>query len=197
LFKIAVLVSGGGTNLQSIIDAIEQKQLNAQIALVISSNHHAYALERAKKYNIETLVVSKKQYENPSNQILNATVNRHIDLIVLAGYLGILKGDLLKTYKNKIINIHPALLPKFGGPGMYGHYIHEAVISAKETESGCTVHFVNEAVDEGKIILQEKVKVLSNDTPKTLAARILLIEHKLLPKAIALLANKTNNSIQN
>jgi phosphoribosylglycinamide formyltransferase-1 len=190
LFKIAVLVSGDGTNLQSIIDAIEQRQLKTQISLVISSNSHAYALERARKHNIETLVVSKKQYQNPSDRILKAALDKHIDLIVLAGYLGILKGDLLKTYKNKIINIHPALLPKFGGPGMYGHYIHEAVINAKETESGCTVHFVNEAVDEGKIILQEKVSVLSNDTPEILAARILLIEHKLLPRAIALLVDK-------
>jgi phosphoribosylglycinamide formyltransferase-1 len=184
LFKIAVLVSGSGSNLQAIIDAINQKQLNAEITLVISSNAKAYALERAKQHQIKTYVVAKKDYANPSDEILKILSAQPVDLIVLAGYLGILQGEILKVYQNKIINIHPALLPKFGGSGMYGHHVHEAVIKAKETESGCTVHYVSAQIDQGEIILQTKVNVLPNDTPDTLAERILVEEHKLLPKAI-------------
>jgi phosphoribosylglycinamide formyltransferase-1 len=190
LFKIAVLVSGGGSNLQAIIDAIDKHELNAKIEIVIASNSKAFALERAKKHHIKTYIISKKVYANPSDEILKLVKEHDINLIVLAGYLGILSGELLKTYRNKIINIHPALLPKFGGSGMYGHYVHEAVLKANETESGCTVHYVSERIDGGKIILQAKVKVLSDDTPETLAKRILIEEHKILPKAIKMLINE-------
>jgi phosphoribosylglycinamide formyltransferase-1 len=191
LFKIVVLVSGGGSNLQAIIDAIAQHQLNAEITTVISSSSKAYALERAKLHNILTYVVTKKEFDDPNAEILKILSNQHIDLIVLAGYLGILSGELLRVYKNKIINIHPALLPKFGGSGMYGHFVHEAVLKAKEKESGCTVHYVTDKIDQGKIIMQAKVNVLDDDTPETLAKRILVEEHKLLPKAIQSIIDKT------
>lgn len=191
MFKIVVLVSGGGSNLQAIIDAIAQHQLNAEITTVISSSSKAYALERAKLHNILTYVVTKKEFDDPNAEILKILSNQHIDLIVLAGYLGILSGELLRVYKNKIINIHPALLPKFGGSGMYGHFVHEAVLKAKEKESGCTVHYVTDKIDQGKIIMQAKVNVLDDDTPETLAKRILVEEHKLLPKAIQSIIDKT------
>ncbi|MDR3329957.1 MAG: phosphoribosylglycinamide formyltransferase [Mycoplasmataceae bacterium] len=184
--KIAVLVSGGGSNLQAIIDAIDDKRLNAEIKIVISSNTKAYALERAKKHGINTHIISKKLFSNPSSEISKIVQDNRIDLIVLAGYLGILSGDILKQYHNRIINIHPALLPKFGGPGMYGHYVHEAVINAKEKESGATVHYVTANIDGGKIILQKKVPVYIGDTTSSLAERVLIEEHTILPEAINL-----------
>jgi phosphoribosylglycinamide formyltransferase-1 len=187
LFKIAVLVSGGGTNLQSIIDAINNREINAQIVAVISSTPNAYALERAKANNIETFVVTKKEFINPSDKICDILNKLNIDLVVLAGYLGILKGQILSKYK--IINIHPALLPKFGGVGMYGIHVHEAVISAHETKSGCTVHYVNDKVDGGDIILQRYVDVLPDDTPETLAKRVLIQEHIGLIEAIKKITN--------
>jgi phosphoribosylglycinamide formyltransferase-1 len=190
LFKIAVLVSGNGSNLQTIIDAIDSHELDAEISIVISSNNHAFALVRANKRHIKTYVVSKKEFVNPSDEILKLAQTHAIDLIVLAGYLGILNGEILKVYKNKIINIHPALLPKYGGPGMYGYHVHEAVIKAKETESGCTVHYVSEQIDAGEIIMQSKVKVLPDDTATTLAKRILVEEHKILLHSIKILADK-------
>ncbi|GHU48184.1 phosphoribosylglycinamide formyltransferase [Bacilli bacterium] len=185
MLKVAVLVSGGGTNLQAIIDAVITKQLpQVQIGLVISSTPTAYALERARKYGIKTIVISKKQFTNPSDQILKLLNENKIDLVVLAGYLGILNGRILDEYKNKIINIHPALLPKFGGPGMYGHHVHKAVINARENVSGCSVHYVTANVDGGKIILQKQVPVLPNDTPETLAARVLIQEHLSLVQVL-------------
>lgn len=189
MFKIAVLVSGGGTNLQSIIDAIKQKQINAKIELIISSSRNAYALERAKDNRIPSFVISKKDFANPSDEICNILINHNIDLVVLAGYLGILHGKILQRFKNKIINIHPALLPKFGGPGMYGIHVHEAVLLAHEKESGCTVHYVDDEVDGGKIILQKRVPVLPDDTPDSLAKRVLTQEHICLVEAIKKITN--------
>ncbi|GHU31321.1 phosphoribosylglycinamide formyltransferase [Bacilli bacterium] len=185
MLKIAVLVSGGGTNLQAIIDAVMTKQLpKVQIGMVISSAPTAFALERAQKCNIKTTIVSKKQFSNPSDQILKLLNENKIALVVLAGYLGILNGCILDEYKNKIINIHPALLPKFGGVGMYGHHVHEAVINAHESVSGCSVHYVTANIDGGKIILQKQVPVLPNDTPGTLAARVLIQEHLALVQVL-------------
>jgi phosphoribosylglycinamide formyltransferase-1 len=188
LFKIAVLVSGGGTNLQSIIDAIKNREINVQITVVVSSTPNAYALERAKTNNIQTFVVTKKEFPNPSNRICDILDKLDIDLVVLAGYLGILKGQILSKYK--IINVHPALLPKFGGVGMYGIHVHEAVISAGEKKSGCTVHYVNDKVDGGEIILQKYVDVLQDDTPETLAKRVLFQEHICLIEAIKKIMDK-------
>lgn len=188
MFKIAVLVSGGGTDLQSIIDAVENKELDVKIEMVIGSKDNIYALERAEKHNIETFVVSRKEYgETASNKILELTKGK-VDLIVLAGFLAILDGEILKEFDNRIINIHPSLIPSFCGPGMYGLKVHEAVIKSGVKFSGCTVHFVNSEVDGGAILLQEVVPVYFEDDAETLQKRILEKEHVILPKAIKLLS---------
>ena len=188
MFKIAVLVSGGGTDLQSVIDAVENKYINGKIEMVIGSRDNIYALERAKKHNIDTFVVSRREYgEESSNKILELTKGK-VDLIVLAGFLAILDGEILKEFDNKIINIHPSLIPSFCGPGMYGLKVHEAVIKSGVKFSGCTVHFVNSEVDGGAILLQEVVPVYFEDDADTLQKRILEKEHVILPKAIKLLS---------
>ncbi|MGL4572263.1 MAG: phosphoribosylglycinamide formyltransferase [Clostridium sp.] len=184
MFKIAVLASGSGSNLQSIIDNIENNYLNCKIEMVIGSKEGLYALNRAKNSNIETFVISKKEYgNNTSDEILKLTYGK-VDLIVLAGYLSILSGDILKKFKNKIINIHPSLIPSFCGANMYGIKVHEAAIKKGVKLSGCTVHFVNDEVDGGAIILQKAVEVKFEDDAVSLQKRILKEEHKLLPEAI-------------
>lgn len=187
MFKIAVLVSGNGTNLQAIIDHYLNNP-DIKISLVISNKKDAYALKRANLANIPTMVISKKDFPNQSDEILKQVKANNIDLIVLAGYLSILSGSIINEYKNKIINIHPSLIPAFCGPGMYGHHVHEAVIKSGVRYSGCTVHFVNGGVDSGPIILQQAVDVFYTDTPDSVAAKILVYEHKLLVKAIDLIA---------
>ena len=188
MFKIAVLVSGGGTDLQSIIDAVENGYLNCKIEMVISSKKGAFAIERAKKHGIDYHVISKKEYgKEQSNKILELTKDK-VDLIVLAGYLSILDGELLDYFSNRIINIHPSLIPAFCGSGMYGLKVHEAAIEKGVKYSGCTVHFVNNEVDGGAIILQEVVPVNFEDSADDLQKRILEKEHILLPKAIKLIS---------
>jgi phosphoribosylglycinamide formyltransferase-1 len=182
------LVSGGGTDLQSVIDAVENKELNVKIEMVIGSRDNIYALERAKKHGIETFVISRKEYgEKASDKILELTKGK-VDLIVLAGFLAILDGDILKEFDNKIINIHPSLIPSFCGAGMYGLKVHEAVIKSGVKFSGCTVHFVNSEVDGGAILLQEVVPVYFEDDAETLQKRILEKEHLILPEAIRLIS---------
>lgn len=187
MFKIAVLASGGGTNLQSIIDSIESGSLNCSIEIVIGSKEDIYALERAKNKGIKTCVVSKKDYRNKTSDKILEILKGKVDLIVLAGYLSILEGEILKEFKDKIINIHPSLIPSFCGPKMYGLKVHEAVINCGVKYTGCTVHFVNEEVDGGAIILQEVVPVYFEDTKEELQKRVLEKEHILLPKAIDLI----------
>lgn len=185
MLKVAVLVSGGGSNLQSILD---YKNENFKVEIVIGSKEGIYALERAKNANIPTYVVSKKEYgKETSNKILELTKGK-VDLIVLAGYLSILDGEILKEFKDKIINIHPSLIPSFCGDKMYGMHVHNAVRASGVRFTGCTVHFVNEEVDGGAIILQEVVPVYFNDTAEDIQKRVLVEEHKLLPKAIDLLS---------
>ncbi len=185
MLKIAVLVSGGGSNLQSILD---YKNENFKVEMVIGSKEGIYALERAKNANITTYVVSKKEYgKETSNKILELTKEK-VDLIVLSGYLSILDGEILKEFKDKIINIHPSLIPSFCGDKMYGMHVHNAVRASGVRFTGCTVHFVNEEVDGGAIILQEVVPVYFNDTAEDIQKRVLVEEHKLLPKAIDLLS---------
>ena len=185
MLKIAVLVSGSGSNLQSILD---YGQASFKVEMVIGSKEGIYALERAKNKNIPTYVVSKEEYGSEvSNKILELTKNR-VDLIVLAGYLSILDGDILKEFKDKIINIHPSLIPSFCGDKMYGIHIHNAVKASGVRFTGCTVHFVNEKVDGGAIILQEVVPVYFDDTAEDIQKRVLVEEHKLLPKAIDLIS---------
>ena len=188
----AVLVSGGGSNLQSIINNIEQGNLNCEISYVIA-DRECYGLKRAEKHGIKNVLLDRKVLkEKLSDEISNVLENddEKTDYIVLAGYLSILSPEFIKKWSRKIINIHPSLLPKFGGKGMYGMNVHRAVIEAKETESGCTIHFVDTGVDTGEIILQIKVPVLSDDTPEVLQKRVLEKEHVLLIEGIKKLLEK-------
>ena len=190
MIKIAVFASGGGSNLQSLIDAQEAGLFKGRIGLVFSNVPDAKALERAESHRIESVAIAGKGYpgsrEEYDGEVLRLCEAKKIDLICLAGYMRILTPVLIRPYLYKIMNIHPALLPKFGGEGMYGHHVHEAVIKAKETGSGATVHFVTEGVDAGPIILQAEVKVWSNDTPETLGEKVLNVEHRVYPEAVRL-----------
>lgn len=185
--RIAVLVSGSGSNLQAIIDAIESHDLDAEIKVVVSNRKNAFGLERAKKHHIKTAYIGVGNYKDISvrhKALLDLLVSEEVDLIVLAGYLSILSPKIIKQFEKRIINIHPSLIPKYCGEGFYGEHVHEAVILNQEKESGATTHFVDEGVDTGEIIRQERVSVLKGDTAKTLAARILEIEHQLLVSTI-------------
>lgn len=193
--KLAVLVSGGGTNLQAIIDAIKDKTItNAEIAVVISNNPNAYALERAKAAGIEAKCVSPKSYESRDefNQALLKTIQSYqVDLVVLAGCLVVIPEIMVKAYPNKIINIHPALIPSFCGTGYYGLKVHEGVLKRGVKVTGATVHFVDEGTDTGPIILQKAVEVKQGDTPEILQRRVMEeAEWKIMPKAIDLIANE-------
>lgn len=184
MFKIAVLTSGSGSNLQAIIDNINSGYLNCTIEVVISDRQDCYSIERAKNNNIKTHIIDKKLLgESLSDEILRL-VSGKVDLIVLAGFLSILNGNILKEFKHKIINIHPSLIPAFCGNGMHGINVHKSAIEYGVKFSGCTVHFVDEGTDTGPIILQRVVEVHDDDTPESLQRRILLEEHKALPKAI-------------
>ncbi len=189
MFNIAVLVSGGGTNLGSIIDSIENGYLkDVCIKYVISDRGGIYALERAKKHNISSLVLDRKVYGQDLSKVIYEALKGKVDLIVLAGFLSIIKAPLVDGFKHRIINIHPSLIPSFSGKGMYGIKVHEAAINYGVKYSGCTVHFVDENTDSGAIILQKTVEVFGDDTPEILQKRILEVEHKALPEAIGLLA---------
>lgn len=179
-FRIAVFVSGSGSNLESLIKAQEEKYFSSEICLVVSNKKEAYALERAKNHRINTYV------EKDSESLLRVLKEEKIDLIVLAGYLKILGKDLLSAYKGRIINIHPSLLPKFGGKGMYGIHVHEAVFAAKEKRSGASVHFVTEEVDGGKIILQSSLNIEKLTSPEDIQQAVLILEHQALKTAIRL-----------
>ncbi|MBR4818845.1 MAG: phosphoribosylglycinamide formyltransferase [Clostridiales bacterium] len=190
--KIAVFVSGGGTNLQAIIDKIASGEItNVEIAEVIASNDSAFAIERAKKAGIPSTVISKKALGDAYDDATLTELNRlGVDLVVLAGFLSMLGPKTVEAYSNRIINIHPALIPAFCGKGMYGIRPHEAVLAKGVKISGATVHFVNEHYDEGPIILQKAVDVLPDDTPETLQKRIMKeCEQVILPKAIQLIAD--------
>lgn len=188
MFKIAVLASGGGTNLQSIIDSINGGKLNCKIEMVIGSKEGIFALERAKSNNIKTYVVSNKEYGDKTSDKILELIKGKVDLIVLAGYLSILQGEILKEFKDKIINIHPSLIPSFCGAKMYGLKVHEAVVKSGVKYTGCTVHFVDEKVDGGAILLQEVVPVYFEDTKEEVQKRVLEKEHEILPKAIDLIS---------
>ena len=194
MLRLAVLVSGGGTNLQAIMDAIDNKTItNAEITVVISNNPGAYALERAKNHGIEACCVSPKSYENREafNQALLETLQSYKpDLIVLAGCLVVIPEIMVKAFPNKIINIHPALIPAFCGTGYYGLKVHEAVLKRGAKVTGATVHFVDEGTDTGPIILQKAVNVEEGDTPEILQRRVMEeAEWVIMPKAIDLIEN--------
>ena len=194
--RIAVLCSGGGTNLQALIDAVEAGTIDGQIVLVLANASKAFALERAKKHGIPAEFVSKKQAgsdEAFNDIILQKLKAADADLVVLAGYLPILGRQVVRAYEHRIINIHPALIPAFCGPGMYGHHVHEAVLAYGAKISGATTHFVDEQVDHGGVIMavyalavRYGVPVLEDDTPETLAARVLTVEHEILPESVRL-----------
>lgn len=190
MIKIAVFASGGGSNLQALLDAQQAGSLGGRIALVFSNKPDAKALARAEEAGVETIAIGSKGYqgsrEDYDREILGVCRAKRIDLICLAGYMRILTPVLIQAYPGRILNIHPALLPKFGGEGMYGHHVHEAVVKAKEKESGATVHIVTEGVDAGPIVLQGSVPVKPNDTPETLAERVLKVEHQIYPEAVRL-----------
>ena len=181
--KIAVLISGGGSNLQSVIDNIKNKKLDCIIEYVIS-DRECRGMERAENEGIKTVFLDRKKYKNSLSEKIGEILDGNVDYIVLAGFLSILTPEFVKKWDRKIINIHPSLLPKYGGAGMYGIKIHEAVIKNKEKESGCTVHYVDTGIDTGEIIIQEKVTVSPDDTPETLQQKVLEKEHIILTEAI-------------
>ena len=194
MLKMAVLVSGGGTNLQAIIDGIDQGTItNAKIEVVISNNANAYALERAKKHGIEAKCVSPKNFADREefNQALLETIQSYgVDLVVLAGCLVVIPKCMVDAYPNKIINIHPALIPSFCGTGYYGLKVHEGVLARGVKVTGATVHFVDAGTDTGPIILQKAVEVQQGDTPEVLQRRVMeQAEWIIMPKAIGLIAN--------
>lgn len=185
--KLAVFVSGSGSNLQSLIDSSKKGELAAEVVLVVSNKKKAYGLERARKAGIGTFVCRVKDFaskEEAESKLIETLRIKQVEYIALAGYLRLLPDSIVTGYRGKITNIHPALLPKYGGKGMYGHFVHEAVLAAGDTESGATVHLVDEIYDHGKILMQEKVPVEPGDTPEALAARVLKVEHRIYPKAL-------------
>ncbi|MEE1032499.1 MAG: phosphoribosylglycinamide formyltransferase [Ruminococcus sp.] len=195
MLKMAVLVSGGGTNLQAIIDCIDNGTLtNAEISVVISNNANAYALERAKKHGIDAKCISPKNF--PTRQAFNEALlaeiqSYEVDLVVLAGCLVVIPEIMVKAYPNKIINIHPALIPSFCGTGYYGLKVHEAVLARGAKVTGATVHFVDEGTDTGPIILQKAVYVEEGDTPEVLQRRVMeQAEWIIMPQAIDMIANE-------
>lgn len=190
--NIAVFASGKGSNFRAILEAINAGKIpNSRIAVVISNNADSGALETARTNNLPALHCSRKQFSSDDEftTTLLALLRTHgVNFIVLAGYMKKIEARIIREYRNRILNIHPALLPAFGGKGMYGLHVHEAVLRSHQTISGATVHIVDEDYDHGPIVLQEQVKIRPTDTPETLAQRILEIEHKLYPEAIRLFA---------
>lgn len=194
MLKIAVLVSGGGTNLQAIIDKIAEGVItNTEIAVVISNNKNAYALERAKQAGIEAVCVSPKDYENReqfNQEFLKTLDSYQVDLVVLAGFLVVIPPAMIQKYEKRIINIHPSLIPSFCGTGYYGLKVHEGALARGVKVTGATVHFVDEGTDTGPIILQKAVEVQNGDTPEILQRRVMeQAEWEILPRAIHLIAN--------
>ena len=194
MINIAVLVSGGGTNLQALIDAQGNVLQHGKIKLVISSKTDVYALQRAKQAGIDHCVITKRDYttqEEFSNALLKQLQICQIDMIVLAGYLSILDETIIRAYPNRIINIHPSLIPSFCGKGYYGLKVHEAALAYGVKVTGATVHIVNEIPDGGKILLQKAVDILPSDTPETLQQRVMEeAEWKLLPQATEMIAKE-------
>jgi phosphoribosylglycinamide formyltransferase-1 len=189
--RVAVFISGSGTNLQSLIDSCADAEYPAEIALVVSSSKKAYGLERARKGEIPASTIRRKDFGSQDEFVeamLGTLQNHRIDAICLAGYLKLVPSEIVRRFRGRILNIHPALLPKYGGKGMYGMRVHEAVLASGDSESGPTVHLVDEIYDHGKIYMQRKVPVLPGDTPEELQKRVLEVEHELYPEALRKLA---------
>ncbi|MGO1043832.1 phosphoribosylglycinamide formyltransferase [Clostridioides difficile] len=180
MLNIGVLISGGGTNLQAVIDGTESGKIKGQVKVVISSKQDAYGLERAKNHNIKAIC------ETNEDRIIEILKENKIDLVVLAGYLKIISPKLVNEFRNKMINIHPSLIPSFCGAGFYGERVHQGVIDYGAKVTGATVHFVDEGADTGPIIMQDVVKVNQDDDAKTLAKRVLEVEHRILEESLSL-----------
>lgn len=190
--NIVVFASGSGTNFQAIIDAVADGRITGKITGLIASKDKIGAIRKAKNASIPYRIINPSLYagsEEFTGKILDCLRQWQPDLIILAGYMVKIPAEVVKTYEGRMINIHPSLLPKYGGKGYYGMIVHKAVLEAGETESGCTVHFVNDEYDRGDVIAQRKVSVFPYDTPETLSSRILTEEHKLLPEVIRKLLN--------
>jgi phosphoribosylglycinamide formyltransferase-1 len=191
--RIAILASGGGSNAEALLKAMQAPDFPAQAVLVFSNRPGAGALQKAAAYGVPAQVLSHQDYpdrEAFDQAVLGLLAAAKPDYLCLAGYLRILSPAFVRAYAGRILNIHPALLPKFGGPGMHGHHVHEAVLAAGETESGATVHFVDEGVDSGAILLQQRVPVLAGDTAESLAARVLGAEHQVYAAALKKLCSQ-------
>lgn len=191
--RVAVLVSGGGSNLQALIDGIEERQIPAEIVLVAANKPGVFALERAAKHKIPTAVFPPEDFYSPEEfgrALLHLLEKKQVDLVCLAGFTIILAPVFLQAFPNKIINIHPSLLPAFGGRGMYGIHVHRAVLASGAKYSGATAHIVTTEIDKGPIVCQDVVPVKDNDTPETLAARVLKTEHRIYPRALKLMAEE-------
>ena len=180
MVKIGVLISGGGTNLQAVIDGCENKSINGEVKVVISNKEEAYGLERARNHKIKAIC------EKDENKIIEILKENEVELVILAGYLKIVGPNLVNEYRNKIINIHPSLIPAFCGKGYYGEKVHQGVIDYGAKVTGATVHFVDEGADTGPIIMQKTVEVKQDDDAKKLAERVLEVEHEILTKSISM-----------
>ena len=180
MVKIGVLISGGGTNLQAVIDGCENKSINGEVRVVISNKENAYGLERARNHNIKAIC------EKDEDKIIEVLKENEIELVILAGYLKIVSPKLVNEYRNKIINIHPSLIPAFCGKGYYGEKVHQGVIDYGAKVTGATVHFVDEGADTGPIIMQKTIEVKQDDDAKKLAERVLEVEHEILTKSISM-----------
>lgn len=189
--RIAIFASGNGTNAQRIIEYFRDHK-DIEVSLVLSNNPDAHVLERASKLNVASYVFDRQLFYE-TDQVHDILQDIGIDLIVLAGFLWLVPANLLKTWPNRIVNIHPALLPKFGGKGMYGDRVHKAVIEAGEKETGISIHYVNEIYDDGEIIFQEKFDIMPDDTPESIAEKIHVLEHKHFPTVIENLLNAIEN----
>ena len=180
MVKIGVLISGGGTNLQAIIDGCENKSINGEVKVVISNKEEAYGLERARNHKITAIC------EKDENKIIEILKENEVELVILAGYLKIVSPKLVNEYRNKIINIHPSLIPAFCGKGYYGEKVHQGVIDYGAKVTGATVHFVDEGADTGPIIMQKTIEVKQDDDANKLAERVLEVEHEILTKSISM-----------
>lgn len=189
--RIGVLISGGGTNLQAIIDGIKNRDINGEIAIVISNRKDAYGLKRAELNGIRNEFIDYNNMDTDSynKRLLNLLLEEKVDLVVLAGYLKVVGQEIISTYRNRIINIHPSLIPSFCGKGYYGEKVHQAVLEKGVKITGVTVHYVDEGTDTGKIIMQKAVEVMDDDTICSLQKRVLVEEHKLLVEALKILCN--------
>ncbi len=186
MYKIAVLISGEGSNLQTIMEKVESAYLNCEIFMVISDNKNAKGLQKAKEKNILAIALDRKENKGKLSDKINELLFGKVDLLVLAGFTSILQGEILSNFKNRIINVHPSLIPSFCGKNMYGIKVHEKALEYGVKLSGCTVHLVNEQIDAGSIILQKAVEISDTETAETLQKKILNLEHELLPYAIKL-----------